>query len=891
MRSSMKVLLKTLLFLLFFTIIIGYLLVRTPTGNKIAYFLISEKISKKANMEVKVRSLNFKEYPEFTGELLIVDEYKLDIRGVLSFSTLDLDFVVSSNCIASNICTIKDDVNITGKVYGKFRDFKVTASGKILDGNISLTGLKKRRIFQDVDLILSDVNSTKFFTALDVEPLFNGKSNAHLHFDTLHRKNLKGHLTYQVVDNNYSGHDIKVILDTKVKIDNKKYTFDIDMTLPSAKVEVREGAYDQELKYGTAKYILDIQELADIEDLTEVDAVGPFYASGDLILDKKIKMKGVSESFGGILDITYEKKKFHFDLKDVPFNTIMQRLKQNPLLDADMVGTIDYDVEEKMMQTKVKLNRVKFLQKELNELIQEKFGHDLHQEIFPNSSFEANYKDDILSSTLKIANDNNYLIFQNTELDAIERSIDTTIDFQIQGHNIAGKLYARNDGYARNTLDSYLTFDGFVEKHYKLTLNGPLSKKWTNMYYELSAARLPSHLVTIEDDINITGHLYGPYTRLYVRGEGTALNGHVNFDGLKVYNEIKDLNIKMTDIHANKLYTLMGVTDLPHGTATLEAHFKYLNKENKKGTLTYSLRDTTYEALPLNFTTDLNIDNDLYTFTADIDLNGVKTKITKGIHDETKKSTHAFYTLDIQDLAQVETLLGHTYHGPFYARGEIDYKNALQIRGLSKTLGGMTDFLYKGEILYIDFEDASFKEIMTLLDYPTYLEASTNGSINYDFKKELLLVNTKLDNAKFVQSDLVEKAYKKAGINLLYETFDASELEVKYQKDIITGSIKLSNLKNHIYLTNAHINTKRKSVNAYFDIYIQGRALTGKIYGSLDKPKVNLNMQKLIEHEMDRQIDSMGGQAPREMMEGMPMGGTAKDVVTGTAGSFMGIFF
>ena len=55
-------------------------------------------------------------------------------------------------------------------------------------------------------------------------------------------------------------------------------------------------------------------------------------------------MKGFSESFGGILDIAYEKKKFHFDLKDVPFNNIMQRLKQNPLLDAKMVGTIDYDV-------------------------------------------------------------------------------------------------------------------------------------------------------------------------------------------------------------------------------------------------------------------------------------------------------------------------------------------------------------------------------------------------------------------------------------------------------------------------------------------------------------------------------------------------------------------
>jgi len=180
---------------------------------------------------------------------------------------------------------------------------------------------------------------------------------------------------------------------------------------------------------------------------------------------------------------------------------------------------------------------------------------------------------------------------------------------------------------------------------------------------------------------------------------------------------------------------------------------------------------------------------------------------------------------------------------------------------------------------------------MTLLDYPNYIEARTNGSINYDFKRELLLVNTKLDDAKFLPSDIVEKAYKQANVNLLYETFDASELAVKYQKNIITGSIKLSNLKHHIYLTNARIDTKQKSVNAYFDIYLQNRELTGKIYGSLDKPKIDINFQRLIEHEMDKQIDSMGGQAPRQMMEGMPMGGTAKDVVTGTAGSVMGIFF
>jgi len=891
MKTSIKVLIKSFLFFILFIIALIYAVVATKTGNKIAYLYIGDQISNKTHIEVKVRSLNFHNYPEFTGELLLAGEYTLHVYGILSFSALNLQFAVTSDCISSNICKIDDDVAIGGRIYGKFKDFTIEGEGQILDGALTLTAVKKRRNFKNVDLVLTDVNSSKFFTALKQKPLLEGKSNIHLHFDTLSKKKIKGDLTFLARDNNYTDINTTVTLESKIHINNKKYTFIMDMTMPSATLQLREGKYDQIKKYATAKYALDIKELGDIKQITKVDAIGPFYANGNLILDKKIKMKGISKSFGGILNIAYEKKKFHFDLHDVPFETIMQRLKQHPLLDAKMLGTVDYNVEEKEMHTKVKLKEVKFLQKEFNDLVQEKFGHNLNQEIFPNSTFEANYKKDVLSSYLKIANDTNYFIFKDTDLNAKERSIDTTIDFQIKGHNISGKLYARNDGYTRNTLDTYLTFDGLIEKHYALKLHGPLSRKWINMDYELTAARLPSHLVTIEDDINITGHLYGPYTRLYIRGEGTALNGDITFDTLKVYNTLKDFNLKMRKIHANKLYTLMGLTDLPHGTATIETHLKYLNKDHKKGTLSYILEGAHYETLPLNFSSDINIENDQYTFTSNINLNDVNVKISKGTHDETKKSTHASFILNIKDLAQVEALLGHKYHGPFHAKGTIDYKNAFKIRGLSKTFSGTTDFLYKNDVLYVDFKDASFKNIMAMLEYPNYLDARTNGSINYDFKNELLLVSTKLDDTKFLQSDFVEKAYDKAGINLLYETFDASELNMKYQNNIITGSIKLSNLKNHIYLTNARIDTKKKSVNAYFDVHVQNKEFSGKIYGSLDKPQVNLDMQKLIQHEMDRQIDSMGGKAPRELMEGLPMGGVAKDVVTGTAGSFMGIFF
>ena len=69
--------------------------------------------------------------------------------------------------------------------------------------------------------------------------------------------------------------------------------------------------------------------------------------------------------------------------------------------------------------------------------------------------------------------------------------------------------------------------------------------------------------------------------------------------------------------------------------------------------------------------------------------------LSKGHYDQAEKSAHAFYTLDIKELSDIETLLGHKFTGPFYALGEIKYDKYLRVKGLSKSFGGLIDFLYE----------------------------------------------------------------------------------------------------------------------------------------------------------------------------------------------------
>ena len=101
----------------------------------------------------------------------------------------------------------------------------------------------------------------------------------------------------------------------------------------------------------------------------------------------------------------------------------------------------------------------------------------------------------------------------------------------------------------------------------------------------------------------------------------------------------------------------------------------------------------------------------------------------------------------------------------------------------------------------------------------------------------------------------------------------------------------MNNKESHLSLIDTQIDTKLNTINAYFDIKMQQKEFSGKVYGSLDHPEVNLNMQKLIRHEMDKQLDSIMGEGNRKMMENMPMGDVAKDVASGMGGAFMGMFF
>lgn len=430
-----------------------------------------------------------------------------------------------------------------------------------------------------------------------------------------------------------------------------------------------------------------------------------------------------------------------------------------------------------------------------------------------------------------------------------------------------------------------------IEKKAKLTLTGFLTNSSLDMDYKLISDCIATDVCTIDDNINIDGHVNGPYSCMTIKGEGKALDGNVTYHLLKYTDKVENLSIIMREVNSTKLFTLMGYDELIKGQANIDVNFKLMEKDNRQGSFTYDVKDSNLSGLPLDLHAEINIDGVLHTFHSDITSPYLNLNISEGKYDQAKKLAKATYILDIKDLSHLETLLGYKYLGPFYATGEMIYNDHFMITGHSKTYGGILNYFFEQDGLYVDLDAISFMKFMKLFPYPPMLTADVTGKMYYNFIRETLVVNTELDNAKVLHSKLVKVIRKKSRVNLKRETFNNSHLDASYHDGFLVGDIKLKNNKNYLYLSSIIINSKENTIDTYFDVKLQKQELTGKVYGSIDDPKVNLRLQKYIKHQMSQQMDRVMGEEATRVIRQVPMEGMAEGMAAGATASFIKVFF
>lgn len=855
MRRFLKYILAIITLIILILLYLRY----TESGQKNAYTIVGLYASYNMGVDIKIQDVNLTEYPNVKANIILDTQYRVALDGFMKDKHINFHYHLLSDCFTSNLCTFDDIIDVQGKITGHKNRIHVTGKGKALDGNVSYSLVKEKTQFKDVNVILQEINSNKLFTLLGEKTIFKTKVNAHITFDY---------------------------------IEEDSHVFDISLRSKEIRLHITEGNYQKNKETAQAKYSLHIPDLSLLGKKLLTNYHGTLNISGKLdYKDKSIKVFGTSKDFGGALYFNYEDNETDVLLKNISTRTLMKTFNMHPIVDANISGEGVYNVSTKQMDFQAKLGKVKLLSSPILKTIEETLSLPLENEIFNKSSFDIHFKNNTYHSNFHLANNKMHLILTDTTFSDVFYTVSSNIDFKIPKHAAKGRLTVKTDN-SRNTLKKNyaLTFNGTLEKHYQIKLDGNYSDTFMNLSYDISAKRLPSHICTIIDDINLSGHIQGTQQRLLISGSGMAMEGKVKYALSKQKDHYEDVSLTFKDIHTLKLFTLLGQPEFPNGKADFNATLSYVSPEKILGEMHYTLKNGVFQTVPLQLHTNVIMKKKKVFFNTQAKLASADINISDGLYDIDTNTSQAFYTLSTQNLAPLEPIIGK-YLGTFNARGEIQYKDGLQIRGLTNTFGGMIDFLYKKDMLYVDLEKVSLTRFMYLFPYPHRLKAQINGNINYDYTKKQVLIRTDLNDTVFLKSEIVDTIYQKSGINLLQEIFSHSTLFAIYQNGILAGDLLLKNKQSHFYLKNTQINTNKNNVNAHFDLRMQGQEFSGKVYGSLQDPKVKLNMEKLIRYQMDKQLDSVIGKGNRKLMESMPMGGTAKDMATDVGAGIMEMFF
>ncbi|HEY9129082.1 MAG TPA: hypothetical protein VIN02_04530, partial [Sulfurovum sp.] len=193
----LSILKYTIFIIIFFLLIFVYFFF-TSSGNQQLYGIVDSRLSNEIGLDVEVESINIQQYPYLEAAMLIDGKYNLKVKGYLEDDHLDMDYKLTSNCIQSNICTIDDEIDVSGHMKGPLEKVHITGDGKALDGNVSYLLTKESDLYKDVKLDMDDINSSKLFTLLGEESPFKGKADANIQFEHIGQKSKKGHIVYAI---------------------------------------------------------------------------------------------------------------------------------------------------------------------------------------------------------------------------------------------------------------------------------------------------------------------------------------------------------------------------------------------------------------------------------------------------------------------------------------------------------------------------------------------------------------------------------------------------------------------------------------------------------------------------------------------------------------------
>ncbi|KIM05863.1 MAG: hypothetical protein KU29_09425 [Sulfurovum sp. FS06-10] len=438
----MKHFIKYLLLFLGFLLLLFYYLIRTTTGNEHVADYLTYYLSKKTNNEIVVSSLILKNYPHLTLDMTINKTAKVQLVGEANIHAINMEYHLKGDTLQINNFVTNKKVDIVGHLSGSLSGLLVTGKGSAFTGSIEFDGIKTPQNFQDTHIALQGVESEDVLTFLKKKPMVQGRANIDVNLTRWSNIEEQGMVVYRLKNGMLPAiTNVPVAMNAEIKLNDVHYTYGVEINSTIGTVSLINGGYDKPTKVIRCAYTLDINDVSSLEALLKHKYKGGLKASGNLTYDKGFRIEGSTEKLGGNLQFMYNGKSLDLDLYGVSLVALLEQYDYPTLLQANLFGTINYNIPDKIIVMNSELKQAKFRRNQITDMVFSTTGIDMLKNVYDKSTFIGGFQEGVLSSILKLDDGKNHFYLTDTKMNSIKNTINSNFEIKIEGQELLGNIY------------------------------------------------------------------------------------------------------------------------------------------------------------------------------------------------------------------------------------------------------------------------------------------------------------------------------------------------------------------------------------------------------------------------------------------------------------------
>jgi len=833
-NAGMKKWIITFLSLLLFALltVTGLLLfLFSDSGNAILKPYLKEKLEHEIGMPVEINSYTLR---SGSSKMDVTINHTLRIKVVSRFSVWKRSFEGLYHIVAHNFeykGSRLRQADIRGHFRGVAENIYADGNGTALDAPLWYRLRVVDESVRQLEAQMQGLSLAEVLALSKQPPLAQGRADLRVDMPRIGEEGAKGNAHLVVHDATLNRALIKQLyavdlprqsalqLKADAQLEGKELRFVADAKSDLFAAKIKEGSIDLANKKLTAAYWLDTKAL---QVLTAGRLAGALQVEGSIKAEgKEVSIDGVSHSLGGILQFQAGDK-IRVTMQKLQLSKLLAMLKQPYYIRGEIDGSVD--IPDKSMRKGS--YRIQIPHGILNAAeIRKRLGYAIPQATVLSLKSEGRIKEKVLNATTTVTSKVATLKLKETRYD-IKR----------------GKLVT---GYLLTLYDPGL-----------LMGKKPSSK----------AGKVKP--VTTEGKLRYDG-------RIAVSGSVKGLGKRVaySYDGISA-------KLDAVSLYVGKVLSLANLPAYVRGNADVKLHISDLkalngtfalhgkNLQTSPGVMKQLIGKPLKMKLALDATGKLKAQKAYGKATLRTALGTLQ--LPSFVAAPKQGSFQTPYTLKIPDLTRLYALTGTKLYGSMLTSGKISKGKILTINGTTASLGGKVNYTLAGNRFTAQITAVPLPNILRLMGYAQNFLGTASGKGRYNLKSQKGTADLSIASFQIKPSALTNALKAVIGKDPSRIIFKSTTFHANINRDIVTYLLHAKGSYSSIDITDGYLNKKTGAQRAKLKFVYGKHTIYGKIKGTLEHPKIQLDAEKIVKEKLKKKIrdkvqkkleKALGGQA------------------------------